>query len=103
MDKTASKKKRRDALLLFVKKLFKCDKMVGHNVRPHIAIWCFGEWLITLVKFSKISPTRAGSYCQQTSYRKWPGLARSLKNAKVLIFHRKSAENASLRYWENIC
>jgi hypothetical protein len=29
---------------------------------------------ITLVKFSKISPTRAGSYCQRTSYRKWPVL-----------------------------
>jgi hypothetical protein len=25
----------------------------------------------TLVKFSKISPTRAGLHCQRTSYRKW--------------------------------
>jgi hypothetical protein len=30
------------------------------------------EFIYTLVKFSKISPTRAGSYCQRTSYRKWP-------------------------------
>ena len=28
----------------------------------------------TLIKFSKISPTRAGSYCQRTSYGKWPVL-----------------------------
>jgi hypothetical protein len=28
--------------------------------------------LITLVIFSKISPTHAGLYCLRTSYRKWP-------------------------------
>jgi hypothetical protein len=33
----------------------------------------------TLVKFSKISPTRAGSYCQQTSYRKWAVLCKMQK------------------------
>jgi hypothetical protein len=27
----------------------------------------------------------------------------SVQNAKVSIFHNKSAENTSLRYWEKIC
>jgi hypothetical protein len=29
---------------------------------------------VYMIIFSKISPTRAGSYCQRTSYRKWPVL-----------------------------
>jgi hypothetical protein len=34
---------------------------------------------ITLVKSSKISPTRAGSYCQRTSFRKWTVLCKMQK------------------------
>jgi hypothetical protein len=29
---------------------------------------------VYMIIFSKISPIRAGSYCQRTSYRKWPVL-----------------------------
>ena len=36
----------------------------------------------TLVKFSDISPTRAGSYCQRTTYK---------MASSVSIFHRESA------------
>ena len=43
----------------------------------------------TLVKFSKIS--RASSYCQWTSYRKWAVLCKMQK------FQHKSAENVSLQ------
>ena len=50
----------------------------------HVLLLCFSVLLrpgYTLVKFSEITPTRAGSYCQRTSYTK----------CKTFNFYRKSA------------
>jgi hypothetical protein len=51
-------------------------------------ITCFTVAIFfTLVKFSEISPTRVGSYCQRTSHK----MGSSVQNLKLSIFHRKSA------------
>jgi hypothetical protein len=53
-------------------------------VRNNLPLQAF-LWRCTLVKFSKISPTRAGSYILQK-------VGSSVQNAKVPIFPDKSAE-----------
>jgi hypothetical protein len=50
----------------------------------------------TLVKFSKHFSHSCGLVLSADILQK-------VQNAKVSIFHRKSAENASLQYWEKIC
>jgi hypothetical protein len=52
----------------------------------------FSRWS----NLEKLSPTRAGSYCQRKSYRKWAVLCK----IQVSIFHPKSAENAGRKFAE---
>jgi hypothetical protein len=49
-----------------------------------------GLTLVKFSKFSKISPTRVDSYCLRTMDI-LPKMARSVQNAKLSTFRRKSA------------